>query len=98
MSVTATNISDLDPTVHLKDIGHRVGNDQLKAIVDQFEALKQQAAEWQKRAELIATREPRWRDVKSLFAYATDLPIADQVCGEIDAIDKHAHGAAARAA
>jgi hypothetical protein len=75
--------------VHLDDLGHRVGNDQLKAIVDQFEALKQQAAEWQKRAELIATREPRWRDLKSLFDYAVGLPIADEVRGEIEAIEKH---------
>ena len=75
--------------VHLEDISHRVGNDQLKAIVDQFEALKQQAAEWRQRAELIATREPRWRDVQSLCDYAAGLSVADEVHGEIEAIDKH---------
>jgi hypothetical protein len=75
--------------IHLEDISHRVGNDQLKAIVDQCEVLKQQAAEWQQRAELIATREPRWRDVKSLFNYAAGLPVADEVRGEIDAIELH---------
>jgi hypothetical protein len=76
-------------TVHLEDIGHRVGNDQLKAIVDQCEALKQQAAEWQQRAELIAKREPRWQDVKRLLDHAAGLPIAEEVRGEIDAIEKH---------
>jgi hypothetical protein len=76
-------------TVHLEDIGHRVGNDQLKAIVDQCEALKQQAAEWQQRAELIAKREPRWQDVKRLRDHAAGLPIAEEVRGEIDAIEKH---------
>jgi hypothetical protein len=75
--------------IHLEDIGHRVGNDQLKAIVDQFEALKHQAAEWQQRAELIAKREPRWRDLKSLFDYAVGLPVADEVRAEIEAIETH---------
>ena len=72
-----------------EDISHRVGNDQLKAMLDQFDALKQQAIQWQQRAELIATRETRWRDVKSLFDYAAGLPVADEVRGEIDAIEQH---------
>jgi hypothetical protein len=74
---------------HLEDLANRVGNDQLKAIFDQRDALKQQAAQWQKQAELIATREPRWRELKSLLEHAVGLPVADEVRSEVAAIEQH---------
>lgn len=74
-------------TIHLDDIANRVGNDQLKTIFSQINPLKKQASEWQKQGELITKREPRWRELKSLFAHAEGLPVADQVRGEIAAIE-----------
>jgi len=74
-------------TTHLDDIANRVGNDQLNAILGQLDTLKKQASDWQKRAELIASRHPRWKDLKSLFAHAADLPVAAQVESEIKTIE-----------
>jgi hypothetical protein len=75
--------------MHLEDLANRVGNDQLMAIFDQLDALKQQAAQWQKQAELIARREPRWRELKSLLEHAVGLPVADEVHAEVAAIEQH---------
>jgi hypothetical protein len=74
-------------TTHLDDINNRIGNDQLKTIYSQINTLKKQAPEWRKQGELIAKREPRWRDLKSLFAHAEGLLVADQVRGETAAIE-----------
>jgi hypothetical protein len=74
-------------TTHLDDVANRVGNDQLKTIYNQISALKKQASEWRKQGELITKREPRWCDLKGLFAHANGLPVANQVRGEIEAIE-----------
>jgi len=76
-------------TGHLTDISNRVGNDQLKAIHDQKERLTQEIAEWQKRRDLIAKREPHWQQLKALLAHAADLPIATEVEAEVKAIEDH---------
>jgi hypothetical protein len=74
-------------TTHLDDIANRVGNDQLKTIHSQITILKKQASDWQKRVEGITKREPRWRDLTSLFAHASELPIVDRARNEITAIE-----------
>lgn len=75
-------------TKHLADLLNRVGNDQLKAIYDQREDLKKQAAAWKERGEQIAKREPAWRTLRELWMHAADLPVYGEVQGEIEAIDK----------
>src|SRR5712692_1758165 len=74
-------------TTHLDDVANRVGNDQPKTIYNQISALKKQASEWRKQGELIAKREPRWCDLKGLFAHANGLPVANQVRDKIVAIE-----------
>jgi hypothetical protein len=83
----ASPLPERPSTTHMDDMANRVGNDQLKTIYNQISALKKQASEWRKQGELITKREPRWCDLKSLFAYAEGLPVADQVRGEIEAIE-----------
>jgi len=85
----STPLPELPSTTHLDDIANRVGNDQLKVIWDQLDTLKQEAADWQKRADLIAKREPGRRDLKSLSDHAAGLPVAKEVQSEIDAIEKN---------
>ncbi len=78
------------PTLkHLTDIANRVGNDQLKVIHDNKDRLTKEIAAWQKRKELIAEREPRWRQLKRLLDHAADLPVATEVEPEVKAIEDH---------
>jgi hypothetical protein len=60
---------------HLTDIANRVGNDQLKVIHDNKDRLTKEIAAWQKRKELIADREPRWRELKRLLDHAVGQPV-----------------------
>lgn len=75
-------------TTHLEDMANRVGNDQLKTIHDQLARLTQEAGDWQKKQDVIAQREPCWRNLKALLAHATDLPVAASIQGEVEAIEQ----------
>jgi hypothetical protein len=74
--------------VHLQDLAQRVGNDQLKAIHDQKDGLAQEITDWKARAEKIAHREPRWRELLALFKHAHELPVAAAVQAEVAAIEQ----------
>jgi hypothetical protein len=74
-------------TADVTDLLNRAGNDQLKAIFDQRDDLKKQAAQWKERSEMIARREPPWRTLKELRDHAGDLPVYGEVKAEIDAIE-----------
>ena len=74
---------------HLTDIANRVGNDQLRAIHEVKDRLSQEATDWQQRQELIAQREPRWRQLQDLLMHATALPVASEVRPEVEAIEQH---------
>jgi hypothetical protein len=74
---------------HLTDLGNRVGNDQLRAIHEVRDRLSQEATDWQQRQELIAQREPRWRQLQDLLMHATVLPVANEVQPEVEAIAQH---------
>ncbi len=76
-------------TAHLGDLANRAGNDQLKALHDQKDRLAQEAAEWQRRRDLIAQRHPRWRQLRSLLGFAADLPAAAEVRPEVEAVEQH---------
>jgi hypothetical protein len=79
----------LPDTSHLADIADRVGNDQLKAIHDNKDRLGQEIADWQKRRELIAQRQPRWHQLTALLNFAGDLPVAAEVRPEVKAIEQN---------
>ena len=51
-------------------MANRVGNDQFKAIHEQKDQLGQEIKDWQKRAETIATRQPRWDALQALLQHA----------------------------
>ena len=74
---------------HLTDMANRVGNDQLKVIHDHKDRLTNEIAAWQKRKDLIADRQPRWRQLKRLLDHAADLPVAKQVEPEVKASEGH---------
>ncbi len=82
-------LSKYPTTTHLDDLANRAGNDQLKAIFDAKDQLTKEIGDWRKRKELIAKREPRWRDLKRLLDHGADLPIAATVRPEIDAIGQN---------
>ena len=74
---------------HLGDIANRAGNDQLKALHDHKERLAVEVTAWQTRRDLIAQRYPRWRQLQSLLAYASDLPASAEVKPQAAAIEQH---------
>jgi hypothetical protein len=76
-------------TSHLTDIGNRVGNDQLKVIFENKDRLTKEIADWQKHADLIHNREPHWKQLLALLAYAGELPIAAEVQAAVKAIENH---------
>jgi hypothetical protein len=71
----------------LTDLSQRVGNDQLKAIHAAKDTLQGQIADWQKRKELIAQRQPKWNQLSALLSFASDLPVAGDVHHEVEAIE-----------
>ena len=77
---------DLAP---IQDLAQRVGNDQLKAIYDERERLTLEIADWKARADKIAQREPRWRDLLDLLHHADSLPIGEGVRFEVAAITQN---------
>lgn len=74
---------------YLTDIAQRTGNDRLQALHEVRDQLRQEATDWCKRTDVIAEREPRWRQLQTLLAHATDLPVADAVRTEVAAIEQH---------
>lgn len=78
-----------DDTSYLSDIGNRVGNGQLMALYEQQDRLARDIADWQGRRDRIAQRLPRWNQVKTLLDHAKDLPVAQEVRPEVEAIEQH---------
>ena len=74
---------------HLSDLTQRVGNDQLKAILERKDQLVQEIKDWQKRAESIAERRPRWEALQALLEHAGTHPEAAAVRTEAEAIEEH---------
>jgi hypothetical protein len=73
---------------HIQEMAQRVGNDQLKAILDMRERLTGEVTEWRARAEMIAQREPRWRELLNLLIHCGPVPVGEAVRSEVDAIEK----------
>ncbi len=74
---------------HLSDLTQRVGNDQLKAILERKDQLVHEIKDWQKRAESIAERRPRWEALQALLEHAGTHPEAAAVRAETEAIEEH---------
>ncbi len=74
---------------HLSDLAQRVGNDQLKAILDRKDQLAQETKDWQKRAERIAERRLCWEALQALLEHAGTHPEAAAVRTEAQAIEDH---------
>ncbi len=75
--------------LHIQDLAHRAGNDQLKAIHDQKDRLTQEIAGWKARADTIAQRVPRWHCLRALLEHASRLPVGTQLRAEAAAIEQN---------
>jgi hypothetical protein len=74
---------------HVQELTQRVGNDQLKGILDHRERVAQEVANWKALAEKIAQRQPRWVQMNALLDHAASLPVAAEVRPEIAAIEQN---------
>jgi hypothetical protein len=74
---------------HITDLTNRVGNDQLKAILESKARFEQEIADWQKQRDNIMKRLPKWKQLTSLLGNAVELPVATEVQPEVDAILEH---------
>lgn len=74
---------------HIQELAQRIGNDQLKGILDHRERLTQEIGGWKAVAEKIAGRQPRWAQMKALLDHAETLPVAVEVQPEVAAIEQH---------
>jgi hypothetical protein len=73
-------------TAALKQMSLTTGNTQLAEILQAYDQLNADLAEWVKRRDQIAKRLPRWRNLEALLAAAKDLAIAATLRPQVDAI------------
>ncbi|MEI6784154.1 MAG: BREX system P-loop protein BrxC, partial [Verrucomicrobiota bacterium] len=52
----------------LADLRARVGNDRLKGLLDEVDALKPEVAKWKKQAELASRRVPEWEKLQKFLS------------------------------
>lgn len=76
---------------HVQDLAQRVGNDQLKGILDHRDRLMKEIPDWRDRAEKIAQRLPRWQGLLALLGHADNLPVTAGVRDEVQALE-HSRG------
>jgi hypothetical protein len=62
------------------------GNEQLAALYEERETLKQSLADWKATAQKIEKRLPRWRRLQELARHARSLAVADEVAPQVDSI------------
>ena len=74
---------------HVQELAQRVGNDQLKGILDHRERLTQEVTDWKALADKIAQRQPRWVQMNALLDHAASLPVAAEVRPEVAAIEQN---------
>jgi hypothetical protein len=73
-------------TAHLQGIAALVGNQQVRAVADQAEQLRQDIKVWSVAGEQRAQREAAWRTLDRLLVHAAQLEVATQVKTQRDAI------------
>ncbi len=74
---------------HVQELAQRVGNDQLKGILDHRERLTREVGDWKAVAEKIALRQPRWVQMTALLDHAESLPAAAEVRPEVAAVGQN---------
>jgi hypothetical protein len=74
---------------HIQELTQRVGNDQLKGILDERARLDREIAEWKSLADKISLRRPRWLQMTALLDHAANLPAAAEVRPEVAAIEQN---------
>lgn len=75
-------------TQHLQEIRGLSGNEQLVALYDSRDRLSQAWNEWNHRASLIQTRQPRWDTLNRLLSHARGLSVFEEITPQVDAIKK----------
>lgn len=73
-------------TAHLDALRGYGGAEQLAAILQQHDALAQQAKEWGKLAELAAKRQGAWETLCTLLKHVDQLPEADELRKQAEAV------------
>ncbi len=69
----AAPLPEAPKTTMLADLRTRVGNDRLKGLLDNADALRADAAKWNKQAELAAKRVPEWDRLKQFLSAGTGV-------------------------
>jgi len=63
----AAPLPEAPKTTKLSDLRARAGNDRLKGLLDEADALKPEVAKWKKQAELAAKRVPEWEKLQKFL-------------------------------
>ena len=69
----AAPLPEAPKTTTLTDLRARVGNDRLKGLLDQADALKPELAKWKQLAELAAKRVPEWEKLQKFLSAGTGV-------------------------
>jgi hypothetical protein len=88
----AGGAAPLPPTpdkIFLKSLQQQTGNEQLLAFLAVKTELESVCADWNRREQLIAQRQPRWDRVRRLQVHGASLPIGQQVAPQLDAIEQN---------
>jgi hypothetical protein len=64
----AAPLPEVPNTTKLADLRARVGNDRLKGLLDEADALKPEVAKWKKQSELAAKRVPEWEKLRKFLS------------------------------
>lgn len=71
---------------HIEALRGLAGNDQLSAILSQYDALSQQLKDWSARADTAAKRRPTWAMLQGLLDHGNSLPSLTELRKQADAV------------
>lgn len=74
------------PKIHLEKMRGLTGNEQLSAILEQYDTLTRQLHEWSALAELAAKRKPDWERLQILLKHAQGLREAEDLQKQAEAV------------
>jgi hypothetical protein len=73
----------------LSELSGLTGNEQLVAVYEARDRLSAWREDWNKKADLLAKRNPRWQALERLAAQARSLPVTTEVTPQMEAIRTH---------
>ncbi|MBK5942672.1 hypothetical protein CCR79_02095 [Halorhodospira halophila] len=76
-------------TAFLEEIRLSAGNEQLLAIYNRRDEIKQAIEDWRQRGEAIEERLPRWQTLEKLAQPASELPDGEALLSQVQAIRDH---------